>query len=352
MSRSRTTIALLLTVTALTATACSSGGSHDPAPAATSGTASTPSTVPTVVPAGTTLRVADQLGALETPLKLSGQDKGFPYKVSYSSFVGGPPMLQAFQAGSVDLGWVAGTPPIFSQAAHQNIVVVAAYATQHSTYTVVNAPGQHITNWAALKGKTVAYQQGTVEESFLLEGLQSAGLTLKDITSVNLSTTSLVPALEAGKVDTAVLAQPLTGSYLAKDPGAIQIQGANAITDRDSFLMASTAALANPATAAAIGDYIGRMVKAVAWENAHPSASATATFVDEYQLPLKTGLAVLKAEGPTQFYPLPGPFFAPQQNLADLYADNGVIPAKENVTAEFDTRYNAAVAAAQKDAAA
>lgn len=351
MSRSKTPLALLLAASAVAVAACSSGASSvttgTPDSAAASASASA---VPTTIPAGTTLRVADQLGALETPLAVSGENKNFPYKVSYSTFVGGPTMLQAFQAGAVDLGYVAGTPAIFAQAAHQNIVVVAADATEHSTYTLVNGPGSDITSWAGLKGKSVAYQQGTVEESVLLQGLQSAGLTLKDITSVNLSTTSLVPALEAGKVDTAILAQPLTGVYLAKDPKAVQIPIENNITDRDGFLIASTAALKNPATEAAIADYISRWVKAEEWQNTHQAAAAQAYYVDQYKLPLAAGEAIEKEAGPVTFYSLPGPFLAPQQNLANLYAQVGVIPATENVTAEFSPLYNATVAAAEQEA--
>jgi sulfonate transport system substrate-binding protein len=348
MPRSKESLTLLLAATAVAVAACGSGATGTPG--TTSVTVRDLAPVPASVPAGTVLRVADQLGTLETPLAVSGENKNFPYTVSYSNFVGGPPMLQAFQAGAVDLGWTAGTPPIFAQAAHQNVVVVAAYATEHSTYALVNGPGQHITSWAALKGKSVAYQQGTVEESALLQGLQSAGLTLKDITSVNLSTTSLVPALEAGKVDTAILGQPLTGVYLAKVPHAVQVPVTNDITDRDSFLIASTAALANRGTEAAIGNYIGRLVKAVAWENAHLAATAQATFVQEYRLPLPAAEAIVKAEGPTAFYDLPGTFRAPQQNLANLYAQAGVIPARENVSAEFTPLYNATVNAAQKAA--
>jgi sulfonate transport system substrate-binding protein len=350
MPRPKVPRAVLLAVTA-TAVVAAAWTSGSPAGAAKSAApAASGSPIPASVPAGTTLRVADQLDVLETPLALSGDNKNFPYKVSYSTFVGGPSMLQAFQGGAVDLGWVAGTPAIFAQAAHQGAVVVAAYATAKSTYSLVNGPGQHITSWARLKGKSVAYQQGTVEESILLQGLQSAGLTLKDVTSVNLSTTSLVPALEAGKVDTAILVEPLTGVYLAKDPNASQVPLTNDITNRDGFLIASAAALKDPAREAAIADYLKRFVTATTWENTHIAAAAASVYVDEYHLPLAAGEAIIKATGPTEFYGLPGPFLKPQQNLANLYAQAGVIPAAENVSAEFSSLFNATVTKAARAA--
>ena len=94
-------------------------------------------TVPKQIPAGTTLRVGDQLDYLKTVLSLAGEDKDFPYEVQYSSFVGGPPMLQAFQGGSLDTGFVGSTPLIFAQAANQSLVAVAGWATTNSVSSSV-----------------------------------------------------------------------------------------------------------------------------------------------------------------------------------------------------------------------
>jgi sulfonate transport system substrate-binding protein len=119
-------------------------------------------------------------------------------------------MLQAFQAGAIDVGFVADSPLIFAQAAHEDVVAVAAWAPAHSLFGLVVAPGQAISSWASLKGKKVAYQQGTVLEAALLQGLQSAGLTLKDVSPVNLPTTQISTALEGGSVPAGILTEPLT----------------------------------------------------------------------------------------------------------------------------------------------
>ena len=117
-------------------------------------------------------------------------------------------MLQAFQAGAIDVGWVADTPLIFAQAAHQGVVAVAAYATKNASYQLVAAPGSSIKSWKDLKGKKVTYQQGTSLEAVLLQGLHSAGLSLKDVTSVSLPATQLIAALEGGSVDAAISEVP------------------------------------------------------------------------------------------------------------------------------------------------
>jgi sulfonate transport system substrate-binding protein len=267
--------------------------------------------IPTSVPAGVTLRVADQLNNLNNVLKASGEDTNFPYKVVYSQFVGGPPMLQAFQAGAEDVGFVADSPLIFAQAAKQKVVGVAAWAPESGALALVSAPGVHLSGWASLKGKKVAYQQGTVLEAAVLEGLQSVGLSLKDITSVNLPTTSISAALENGSVSAGILAQPLTAAYLVKEPSAAQVVRANQITDRVDFLIADTSSLSSPGKEAAIADYIGRLQKGYDWINRHPTEWAQDLYVDQYKLPLATATKLEASSGATTFLSLPGTLVPP-----------------------------------------
>jgi len=345
-------VAVLAVTAALVVGACSSSGSTrtpDTSRAAASTDAATPASAtatrsaPATVPAGTTLRVADQLQALEEELAAAGQNTAFPYTVQYSNFVGGPPMLQAFQAGAVDVGFVADTPLIFAQAAHQHVVGVAAWAPQNSTTALVAAPGRAISGWADLKGKKVAYQQGTLLEAVVLQGLHSVGLSVKDITAVNLPATQISTALQSGSVDAGILVEPLATAYLAKHPTARVVDRPNDITDKVDFIIASTSALADPAKAAAIADYIQRVERSLLWINTHQAQWAQAFYVAQYHVPLAVGERLIASAGPIALIDLPGPLPGPQQILADLYAGAGEIPAKVDVGAEFDARFNQAV---------
>jgi sulfonate transport system substrate-binding protein len=276
------------------------------------------------VPAGVTLRVADQLETVQDLLADAGEGSGFPYKVQYSEFVGGPPMLQAFQAGSIDVGFVADTPIIFAQAAGQNLSAVAAWGPEHGSDALVTAPGVKLSGWKSLKGRKVAYQVGTVEEAVVLEGLHSVGLTLNDITTVNLPTTSITPALENGSVDAGILVQPLTAAYLDANKTARQVLVGNDVTARVSMLIADKTSLTNTGTRAALADYITRVDKAIQWANAHQAQYAQDLYVDKYKVPLAEGEKLL----------------APQQVLANLYYGAGEIPTKVNVKSEFSGIFN------------
>src|SRR4249920_2915458 len=130
--RTRHIPALIVTILVLVATC---------AAISPAGAQTTTTTATAKIPAGTVIKVGDQLDYLKTVLALSGEDKDFPYEVEYSAFVGGPPMLQAFQAGSIDSGFVGSTPLIFAQAGQQEITAVAGWATGAGTYGLLTSPG-------------------------------------------------------------------------------------------------------------------------------------------------------------------------------------------------------------------
>jgi sulfonate transport system substrate-binding protein len=304
------------------------------------------------IPAGTVIKVGDQLDYLKTVLKLSGEDENFPYEVQYSAFVGGPPMLQAFQAGAIDSGFVGSTPLIFAQAGNQDITAVASWATANGTYGLLTSPGtKDIKGWKDLKGKKVTYQQGTAGEAALLQALDKVGLKLSDVTPVNLPITQASAALQSGAADAGLLVEPLISVYLTANPTAKQVDKASVVTDRSSFFIATDDALGDKAKSAALADYIGRLVRGFQYTSEHPDEVAQAVYVDQYKLPLERALEIVKENGGTSFVTLPGAVVKAQQQLADLFYEAGEIPAKVDVKKEFSTKYNAIVAAAARQSA-
>jgi sulfonate transport system substrate-binding protein len=300
------------------------------------------------IPSGTVLRVGEQLKNLSTVLSIGHEDQNFPYQVQYSEFVGGPPMLQAFEGGDLDVGFIQSTPLIFAQAAGQHVSAIAGWASTGSAYSLVSAPGQHsIKSWAGLKGKRVAFQQGTALESALLEGLKSAGLNLSDITPINVPATQVATTLQGGSADAGIEVEPLLSAYLQANPTAQIIARPAAVTEKSDFLVATSSALANKGVSAAIADYITRLIKAYQYIDAHPQSAIVAVYEGQYGLKPARAEYVSKLVGPTKFFPLPGTILSAQQNLANLYLAAGSIPSRLSVTPEFNPLYNSVVTTAQ-----
>jgi sulfonate transport system substrate-binding protein len=352
-SAPRTSLALALAIAGMVMASCGDDSSAASAPTSAqspSQAAAGPTTTGALasIPPGTTLRVGDQLDSIKTELRLGLQDQNFPYKVEYSAFVGGPPMLQAFQAGAIDVGSVASTPLIFAQAAKQKISAVAGWTTKSSSFSLITSPGNtDIKGWADLKGKKVAYQQGTLFESVLLEGLESVGLKLSDVNVVNLPYSGLSAALQSGATDAGILTEPLISAYTVANPTARNVAQATEVTDRGTYLIAAESATNDPAKSAALADFIARLVRAQAYTNVHPELNVQATYVEKYKLSVERGNEIAKAIGPVTFIQLPADIVPAQQRLADLFFKAGEIPARIDVSSEFDSRYNDVVKKAE-----
>lgn len=337
---SRVALAVVLTIVLLGACSADASTRADDDGGGTTTTAAQVE-LPDEVPPGTTLRVGDQLEYLQTVLELAGEDQDFPYEVDYSSFVGGPPMLQAFQGGALDTGFVASTPIIFAQAQGQDIVAVAAWASEHSAYNLVTAPGvDDIDGWEDLAGKRVAYQRATASEATLLQALDAADVDPSEVTTVDLPITQTSAALQGGSADAGIIVEPLTSGYLAANPTAAAVDRPTEITTRTSFVIATAETLDDPARTAALADYVSRLVRAFSHLRDNPDLVAQSVYVDQYGLTPERAAELAEVQGVASFIDLPGDVLEQQQVLADLFLDAGQIPAPLDVAAEFDGRFN------------
>jgi len=123
-------------------------------------------------------------------------------KVKWAEFQFGPPLLEAVNAGKVDIGITGETPPVFAQAATGSSIVYVANepASPKGEGLLVKADSP-LKTVAELKGKKVAVAKGSNSHYFLIQALAKAGLTLKDIIPTYLAPADARTALEQGHVD-------------------------------------------------------------------------------------------------------------------------------------------------------
>jgi hypothetical protein len=75
--------------------------------------------------AGIALRVGDQSGLTRSILDSAGEVET-PYRIDWSVFTAGPPMMEALAADAIDIGACGDTPPLFALAGGAPIRVVGA----------------------------------------------------------------------------------------------------------------------------------------------------------------------------------------------------------------------------------
>lgn len=142
------------------------------------------------------LFVAQQRGGADEALAPVGVDR-----VVWSEFAAGPPLLEALAAKAIDFGSTGDAPPIFAQASGADLVYVAAVPLSGRAGALLVRADSPVRSIADLRGRRLAYTRGSSAHVSADALLATAGLSLRDVTSVNLGPADGAPALQRGDVD-------------------------------------------------------------------------------------------------------------------------------------------------------
>ncbi|MHB1139924.1 MAG: ABC transporter substrate-binding protein [Microthrixaceae bacterium] len=301
------------------------------------------------IPEGTTLRVGDQLGVLEIPLTISGSGDGTPYTIEYSNFLGGPLMLEAFNAGAIDVGFVADTPPVLAQAQGLDVVIVAAWENTGNQMAIVVPEGSDIESVDDLVGHDLAYQKGTVAQAFALQAFEEAEVDPGDVEPVDLSIVDIPNALSSGNLDAGVITEPMLSLFLSQNPGARIVRDSGGLSTGLTYLIASRDSLSDPVRASVIGDYLGRLLDGLHFVNENSDSWVDAYYKGKISVPEDIATKLSAKLGAWSFPELAAPVFEQQQAIAGLFFEAGVIPNELDAREEFDTRYNPLIAAKNEE---
>ena len=287
----------------------------------------------------TSLFAASGLSAAElTEFKIGYQKTGLPViarqqqiiekalepkgiTVSWVEFTAGPPLVEALNVGSINVGWTGDAPPIFGQAAGSAIVYVAALPSNGKGEAVFAKPGSPIKTIADLKGKKVGVGKGTSAHNLLVAALEKAGLSLSDITPVYLSPADASAAFATDKIDAWAVWDPFFA--LAETRYKPTILALSSET-----LKANTFFLANRDFASAHPDVIKKTVEALGtaakWATDNKDKVAQALH-EVTSVPLEAQTLAAN-RSVFDIYPITDQIVANQQETADRFFRLGLIP--------------------------
>src|SRR5437868_6173229 len=149
-----------------------------------------------------TLVLLKAKGSLEKKLEPLG------YKVAWTEFPSGPPLLEAINVGAIDFGSVGETPPIFAQAAGAPLIYVAHEPPAPQGEAILVPKDSPIKTLADLKGKKIALNKGSNVHYLLVRALEKAGIKYSEIEPVFLAPADARAAFERKAVDAWVIWDP------------------------------------------------------------------------------------------------------------------------------------------------
>jgi sulfonate transport system substrate-binding protein len=315
------------------------------AKAKASGPALAPSApLPTKVPSGTKLNIADPQGSMKLGLQLAGLLGHLSFSVpQWPNLNAGPDVINAFRAHSLDLASNAGIPPIQAHFQGSKAHIVAVGLTRKPSYVFATKQHSDVQKVADFKGKKLAFSQGQAQGVVLLRALHEVGLTPKDVTLVPLTSDQFLTALQAGQVDVAPLSTLQVTQYLNKygRDGAHQLK--TDVVDLLSILWAPDDVLADSGKAAAIAEFIPLWAKSKVWIWEHPDEWIQQYYVKSQGITAEQGKQIVALSNKPLFPPKWDEALAWEQETAKLLAQGGFVKSFDT-DALFDRRFESLAA--------
>ena len=172
-----------------------------------------------------------------------------------TSFDNGPNIIAAMENGSVDIGYIGDGAHKLCVQGNASII-----ALSHISNGDAVIGGPEVKTIADLKGKTVAYSSGTTSENILIQALASEGMTMSDITAMDMDASAIVTAMLSGKVDACAIWSPNSTTVID------ELEGATILADNVTFADSSIALsswIAMPETVENESDVLVRFVRAL-----------------------------------------------------------------------------------------
>ena len=287
------------------------------------------------------LRAGDQKGGLMSVMKAAGTLENMPFKVEWSQFPAAAPVLEALNAGAVDLSYAGDAPTTFSLAAGLPGHIVSVIRTTGAGTAVMVPAGSSIQTAADLKGRSVAANRGSIAHHLLLAIAEQQGWPAGTIKMVNLLPAEAKSALSAGAVD----AWCSWGVYLAQARLAGEVRvvadGSHGVLSNLSYVTAADSAITDRRPM--LIEFCRRLAVARRWAQTHPA---------EYSRVLAADVGVSEPVARLTFdtdAPVPVPVdagvIADEQKVADRYRAAGLIRTRLDAARLFDASFNMALGA-------
>lgn len=216
-----------------------------------------------------TLRVGDQTGETQSRLRAAGALEGIPYKIEWSVHAAAVNLHEALKAGAIDIGGAADAPSVSAFAGGSPVKIAAAWTNGGRGTDVLVRRGSAIASIADLRGRTVSpTTRGSIGHFLMVSALMHAGLTPADVKLAFLAPNDASAAFVSGSIE----AWSIWGVYRSRALGTLKarvLAAGHDLLPGHFTLIATNAALADPAKVAAMADYADRVDRGFRWTIAH-----------------------------------------------------------------------------------
>lgn len=266
-------------------------------------------------------------GVLEKRLSPEG------VSVKWIEFPAGPQLLEAMNVGSIDLGHVGESPPIFAQAAGASLTYIAGIAASPAGSAILVPQNSSIQKLTDLKGKKIAFQKGSSAHLLLVQALEKAGLKYTEIEPKYLPPPDARAAFVKGSVDAWVIWDPFYAAAQEATKARVLIDGTGINKQGGYYLADRKFVTENPQIVKATLEEIQKLEE---WSKQHREEVAQ-TLAPVLGIDIETMRKVTNRRT-FGIVPIDDNLISLQQQVADTYYQLKLIPKQVNVKSAILTK--------------
>ncbi len=287
------------------------------------------------------LRVGNQKGGLRSLLEASGAGKDLPYRIEWSEFPAAAPLLEALNAGALDVGYQGDLAFLSAYAAGAPLRAVGASRAAPACQAILVRDGAY-RQLADLKGKRIAGNRGGWGHYLIRAALKRDNIRPDEVTINFMPPTDALLAFRSGAVDAWAVWEPyISVEELQFD--ARRLLDAQGLSPSVTFVSASEAAIRDKRPQ--LTDFLRRFGQGWEWANGHipdyARYNSTLTRIPEAALrkayELQAAVAV----------PIDAPLVREIQDAADHAVEFGLMQRRVEVAGALDLSFVAPAAASR-----
>lgn len=282
----------------------------------------------------TKLVLGDQVHLLQAKAEAAGALNNLSYDIEWANFVGAAPLLEALNAGAVDMAPAGDLPVVLAASAGVPLKIIAGAISSTKDIGIIVPPKSSINTVAGLAGHRVIVSsaRGSISHYLLLEALKEANLDRSKIDIGFMLPNDAAAAFAAGRID----AWATFGTYqiAAEQRGARVLRDGEGINTGLTLIAASQAALDDPPKRNALRDVLARLRKASLWSQAHPGDYAR-LFATQTKVAPALATLIVERQNPLIIAP-DAAVIKPLQRVVDRFHADGEMPVHVDVASTVD----------------
>ena len=221
---------------------------------------------PTLAARPAVLRVSNQKGGLRSLLEASGVAKDLPYRLEWAEFPAAAPLLEALNAGALDVGYQGDLAFLTTFAAGTPLRVIGAGRSSAAAQAILVKQDSPIRSVADLRGRKVAGDRGGWRQYLIRSALKQAGVASQDVGITLLPPSDASLAFRLGAVDAWAVWDPYVSLKVQQFGARVLVDG-RGLTPAIMLVAAHEGAI--QAKRVALADFLGRFRSGWAWAKGH-----------------------------------------------------------------------------------